>query len=116
MRERLRGRFDIVLLDSLPTLVVTDASVLSALVDRLVVVARAGRTRRGAHKATIEELAQSGRPIAGVILNRVAGREAGYCHYAYGRAYGDDVLVEEAPRRPSRTREPEDAEAPAEAS
>ena len=122
--ERLRGRFDIVLLDSPPALVVTDASVLSTLVDGLVVVARAGKTRRGALKATIEELAQSGRPIAGVILNRVAGREAGYYYYAYGRAYGDDVREasrdedgdDEHARRPVKPRESDDLEAPAEAS
>ena len=124
--ERLRGRFDIVLLDSPPALVVTDASVLSTLVDGLVVVARAGKTRRGALKATIEELAQSGRPIAGVILNRVAGREAGYYYYAYGRAYGDDAREaarsggrpgeEEPARRPVAPREKDEVEAPAEAS
>lgn len=113
--ERLRGRFDIVLLDSPPALVVTDASVLSTLVDGLVVVARAGKTRRGALKATIEELAQSGRPIAGVILNRVANREAGYYYYAYGQAYGDDARDEE-PRRPVQPRAADDDDAPAEAS
>ncbi len=112
--ERLRGRFDIVLLDSPPALVVTDASVLSTLVDGLVVVARAGKTRRGALKATIEELAQSGRPIAGVILNRIANREAGY-YYAHGEAYGDDARDDE-PRRPVQPRMAEDDDAPAEAS
>jgi len=113
--ERLRGRFDIVLLDSPPALVVTDASVLSTLVDGLVVVARAKKTRRGALKATIEELAQSGRPIAGVILNRVATREAGYYYYAYGQAYGDDARDEE-PRRAVQPRSADDVEPPAEAS
>jgi len=113
--ERLRSRFDIVLLDSPPALVVTDASVLSTLVDGLLVVARAGKTRRGALKATIEELAQSGRPIAGVILNRVANREAGYYYYAYGQAYGDDARDEE-PRRAVKPRSADDVEAPAEAS
>ena len=113
--ERLRGRFDIVLLDSPPALVVTDASVLSTLVDGLVVVARAGKTRRGALKATIEELAQYGRPIAGVILNRVANREAGYYYYAYGQAYGDDARDEEL-RRPVQPRANDDDDAPAEAS
>lgn len=97
--DRLKGRFDVVLLDSPPALVVTDASVLATLVDGLVVVARAGRTRRGALRATIEELAQSARPIAGIVLNQVAGRESGYYYYAYGRAYGDDVSDEPTPRR-----------------
>jgi polysaccharide biosynthesis transport protein len=96
--ERLRGRFDVILLDSPPALVVTDASVLSTLVDGLVIVARAGKTRRGALRATVEELAQSGRPLAGVILNRVAGRESGYYYYAYGRSYGEDADDDRRPR------------------
>ncbi|MDA0270103.1 MAG: polysaccharide biosynthesis tyrosine autokinase [Chloroflexi bacterium] len=87
----LRERFDIVLLDSPPALVVTDASVLATLVDGIVIVARAGKTRRGAIVATVEELAQTGRPIAGLILNRVQARESGYYYYAaYGRAYEED--------------------------
>lgn len=98
--ERLRARFDIVLMDSPPTLVVTDASVLATLVDGIVVVANAGKTRRGALRATIEELAQSARPIAGVILNRVGGRESGYYYYRsrYDRVYG----IEEGESEPQQ--------------
>ncbi len=66
-------------------------------------------------ETTIEELAQSGRPIAGVILNRVASREAGYYYYAYGQAYGDDARDEEQ-RRAVKPRSADDVEAPAEAS
>lgn len=119
--ERLKTRFDVVLLDSPPALVVTDASVLATLVDGLVVVARANKTRRGALRATIEELAQSGRPIAGIILNRVQARETGYYYYAYGRAYGDDHETDEQPvrrvTRPQRAAEEKsDEEATVEAS
>jgi Mrp family chromosome partitioning ATPase len=117
--DRLRTRFDVVLLDSPPALVVTDASVLATLVDGLVVVARADKTRRGALRATIEELAQSGRPIAGIILNRVQGRETGYYYYEYGRSYGDDQETEAPPAqrvtRPQRAAEA-DEEATVEAS
>lgn len=89
--ERLREQFDVVLLDSPPALVVTDASVLGTLVDAVVVVVRAGRTRTGELRATVAELAQTARPIAGVMLNRVRGRESGYYYYyGYGRTYGGD--------------------------
>ena len=114
--DRIRGRFDIVILDSPPTLVVTDASVLTTLVDGLVVVARAGKTRRGALRATVEELAQSGRPIAGVILNRVRSREAGYYPYAYGRTYGGATASEDPPRRAGGPAQAEKQDAAAEAS
>ncbi|MBM4409859.1 MAG: polysaccharide biosynthesis tyrosine autokinase [Chloroflexi bacterium] len=45
--DGLRDRFDVVLMDSPPALVVTDASVLGMLSDGLVIVARAGKTRIG---------------------------------------------------------------------
>ena len=86
--DGLRERFDVVLMDSSPALVVTDASVLGMLADGLLIVARAGKTRAGELRATITELAQTGRPIAGLILNRVSTRDAGYYYYQYGRGYG----------------------------
>ena len=88
--ERLKARFDVVLLDSPPALVVTDASVLATLADGLLIVTRARHTRTAQLRATVEELAQSGRPIAGIIINRVASRDA-YYYYGrgYGRAYGE---------------------------
>lgn len=85
--DGLRERFDVVLMDSPPALVVTDASVLGMLADGLVIVARAGKTRMGELRATITELAQTGRPIAGLMLNRVSTRDAGYYYYQYGRGY-----------------------------
>lgn len=85
----LRDRFDVVLMDSPPALVVTDASVLGMLADGLVIVARAGKTRIGELLATTTELAQTGRPIAGLVLNRVGTRDAGHDHYhQYGWGYG----------------------------
>ena len=100
--ERLKARFDVVLLDSPPALVVTDASVLATLADGLVIVTRARHTRTQQLRATVEELAQSGRLIAGIVINRVASRDA-YYYYGtgYGRAYG-----EAADREPSAVREP----------
>lgn len=86
--DGLRERFDVVLMDSPPALVVTDASVLGMLADGLVIVARAGKTRMGELRATVAELAQTGRPIAGLMLNRVGARESGYYYYQYGRGYG----------------------------
>lgn len=86
--DGLRERFDVVLMDSPPALVVTDAAVLGMLADGIVIVARAGKTRMGGLRATIAELAQTGRPIAGVMLNRVGTRDAGYYYYyQYGRGY-----------------------------
>ena len=97
--DGLRDRFDLVLMDSPPALVVTDASVLGTLADGLVVVARAGKTRMRELRATVTELAQTGRPIAGLILNRVSVRDAGRYYHEYGRGYDSDEQHEsDAPR------------------
>lgn len=85
--DALRDRFDVLLMDSPPALVVTDASVLGMLADGLLIVARAGKTRMGELRATITELAQTGRPIAGVMLNRVRTRDSADSYYQYGRGY-----------------------------
>lgn len=113
--DGLRERFDVVLMDSPPALVVTDASVLGMLADGLVIVARAGKTRMGELRATITELAQTGRPIAGLMLNRVSTRDAGYYYYyQYGRGYGaKEGEQESGPRLRLQNRAnslPEDAE------
>ena len=74
--QRIKSRFDVVLLDSPPALTVTDASVLATLVDGLLVVARAHHTRVADLRTTVEGLQRSGRPIAGVLLNGVASQDA----------------------------------------
>lgn len=89
--DRLRERFDVVLMDSPPTLVVTDASVLGMFADGLLIVAHAGKTRIGELRATITELTQTGRPIAGLMLNRVSTRDAAYYYHQYGRVAGAGV-------------------------
>lgn len=98
--ERLKASFDVVLLDSPPALVVTDASVLATLADGLLVVTRARRTRVGSLRAMLTELAQSGRPIAGLVINRVPPRDASYRSYG-GRPDGDDAeRLERIDRQP----------------
>lgn len=67
--RHLRAQFDIVLLDSTPVLAVTDATVLAGLADSVILVARAGRTRRSALKHALTQLALSGIPLEGVVLN-----------------------------------------------
>ncbi len=96
--DSLRERFDVVLMDSPPALVVTDASVLGMLADGLLLVARAGKTRMGELRATVTELAQTGRPIAGVMLNRVRARDTGYYYHQYGRGYDATDHVVSPPR------------------
>ena len=48
MIEEAKAHFDMIVIDSPPVLAVTDASVLSSLVDGTIVVVRVGKTARDA--------------------------------------------------------------------
>jgi capsular exopolysaccharide synthesis family protein len=77
--EGLEDRCDLLLVDSPPVVPVTDALVVSGLVDALLLVADSGgTTKRGLSRAT-ELLRQVDAPIAGAVLNGVRrGSEYGY--------------------------------------
>jgi len=80
---------DIVLVDSPPTLPVTDALVLSQRVDATVVVATAGTTTQKAATRAVEMLRQLNAPLVGAVLNGV-GEDGGYGSYPY-RYYSADL-------------------------
>lgn len=84
LMERLRGRFDKIIVDAPPLLPVTDAAVASALVDGVVVVVRDGHTNRTQLTAARKTLDAVGARIIGGVLNmrRSSRREQ--------RTYGGD--------------------------
>jgi capsular exopolysaccharide synthesis family protein len=98
----LKREYDIVIVDTPPALPVTDAAVLSAKVDSVIVVARAGVTKQS-HVAGVFEILDNLRAkTLGVVLNMVPqharGEEYGYAYnryepkskygYSYGYGYG----------------------------
>jgi polysaccharide biosynthesis transport protein len=107
--EALRERFDRVLLDSPPLMLMNDAVVLSRLSDGVIMVAQAGRT-------AIDDVARSARmirdvnaPILGVILNNVdvsSSKYGSYYRYGYGYDPDDADANDTGPddRDPSRAR------------
>jgi capsular exopolysaccharide synthesis family protein len=88
MREvlrELRGRFTHVVLDSAPLLLVTDATVLSGMVDGTVLVVESGvMARRGLARAQ-KILQSAGGRVLGGVLNKWDARSEGY--YAYYGSY-----------------------------
>jgi len=83
----LRNTSDLVIIDSPPIVPVTDAVVLSARVDSVLMIVKAGRTRRRHLTKSIEMLGQADAPTIGAVLND-AGRHVRYgYYYRYGR-YG----------------------------
>jgi len=94
MREllvRLRASYDMVLLDAPPVIPVTDAPLLTALTDLVVVVVEAGRIPVNAARRMKELLQSVQAPVAGFVLNdRTALFSDTYGYYGkgyYGRRY-----------------------------
>jgi non-specific protein-tyrosine kinase len=83
----VRSTSDLVIIDSPPIVPVTDAVVLSARVDSVLMIVKAGRTRRRHLTKSMEMLGQADAPMIGAVLND-AGRHVRYgYYYRYGR-YG----------------------------
>jgi capsular exopolysaccharide synthesis family protein len=97
MREvlaELRERFDVVLFDSPPLLAVTDAAVLSTLVDGVILVVRMGTTARAAVRRATSHLRAVHSRVLGAVLNDVDFTSGSYYggygyYYAYGAHDGD---------------------------
>jgi succinoglycan biosynthesis transport protein ExoP len=79
--RQLAERFEHVIIDSPPVLAVTDATILSNLVDGVVLVAESGRTAQVALLRTRSILENAGARILGVVLNKLDLRQLGYYGY-----------------------------------
>lgn len=77
---RLRAEADIVLFDTPPVVVVTDAAVLATKVDGVLLVLQAGTTRRDRARQARQILEKVKANIVGVVLNN-AQVEQGYGYY-----------------------------------
>ena len=93
--KRLMEKFDYVILDSPPVLAVTDAAVLSTLVDGVVMVTRAFQTRKELAQHAVRRLTDIGAHVAGVVLNAVNltkdEYKYSYQYYRRGGYYSDEA-------------------------
>jgi capsular exopolysaccharide synthesis family protein len=83
----LRERFDVVLIDTPPAVLVTDAMIMSRYVDAVILVVAQGRTRRRSLARARELCAQVDAPVIGTILNGAATKGADSYGYGYGYRY-----------------------------
>lgn len=89
--EQAKREYDIVLLDASPVLAATDASVVSTLVDAVVLVVSAGTTRVADVERAVEMLESVGGKLLGFVLNNldlqkaygIAYARQGYGYYGY---------------------------------
>ncbi|MFH1130710.1 MAG: polysaccharide biosynthesis tyrosine autokinase [Pseudomonadota bacterium] len=85
--NELGERFDRVILDSPPVMVVTDAVLLSTLVDGSLLMARTGRTGRTTLRDAASQLRDVGASLVGCVLNDMDLEQRSYGYYRY-RRYG----------------------------
>ena len=100
MREailELRHRFKFIVIDSPPIMVATDAVILSALTDGVLLIVRSGETPKEAFTRARDLLAAVKARLLGVVLNAVDSSAPDYYYsyryypYAYGYGYGEEV-------------------------
>jgi capsular exopolysaccharide synthesis family protein len=82
--------YDVVLLDSAPVLLSSDAAILAAHCDSAVLVVRAGNTNRDAARHALRQLHAVRASVVGAVLNDPDNRaiHSGGYHAAYGYGYG----------------------------
>jgi polysaccharide biosynthesis transport protein len=96
----LREQYDHIIVDTPPTLSVTDAVVMSTRADAVVLVIRSGQTTKQALRRSRDILMQVNARVAGVLLNAVDLNSPDYYYYyeyqgKYGhRYYQEDDLVD----------------------
>lgn len=86
--ECLKEHCELLIIDAPPVVAVTDASVLAAKVDGIVLVINAGSNRPEMVQKAKELLVKAKGHILGVVLNRVEIEEEHAYYYYY---YGDEV-------------------------
>jgi capsular exopolysaccharide synthesis family protein len=89
MLQEIRSKFDFVIVDTPPVLVVTDPCVVAPRVDGVVLALRLARNVRPSAERARDVFASLGANVLGVVVNGVGdGRQVyGYSTYQYGYKY-----------------------------
>ncbi|MBC8032329.1 MAG: polysaccharide biosynthesis tyrosine autokinase [Pyrinomonadaceae bacterium] len=102
----LSERFTHIVIDSPPAISFTDASILSTMVDGVVLVVHGGKTSRAVARRAKQQLLDVGAHIFGVVLNnvKVEGQDYYYSGY-YSNYYNEaDEKPEDVPGETVETR------------
>ncbi len=83
--QELRSQFDYVIIDSTPLLAVTDAAILAAAADGVLMMVRFGQTKREQLAHAVDSLQSVGAPLLGAVFTMVPLR--GTSPYSYGYGY-----------------------------
>lgn len=92
--DSIASEAEMIVVDTPPVLSVTDAAVLSPLVDGMLLVVKMGTTKQSALLQAVEQLQQVNARILGVVVNGVNPKKSHYYYRNYGYYqyyyYGDN--------------------------
>lgn len=86
--SELRSEFDYVVVDSTPLLAVTDAAILAAAADGVLLIARFGQTKRDQLAHAVESLRDVGASVLGTVFTFTPSRGGSYYNYKYSADEG----------------------------
>ncbi len=81
--EKLKNEYDIILFDAPPIMAVTDAIVLSRLIDKFILVVRFGITDKNSINHTLVSLGNVNTELTGIVLNDLNKKNSYYSHNYY---------------------------------
>jgi capsular exopolysaccharide synthesis family protein len=79
--EQMRDRYDVIVLDTAPLLTTNDPIDVVSVADLVVLVVRAGQTRKEALRQAVEIMDNHKVPVAGVVLTGVTSVPNAYYYY-----------------------------------
>lgn len=97
--NELRSKFDYVIVDTTPLLAVTDAAILAAGADGVLIMARYGHTKREQLAHAVGHLESVGAPLLGAVFTLTPTRGSSSYNYNYGY-YGDYSTQRQNDRMP----------------
>ena len=103
----LSTRFAHIIVDSPPTISFTDASILSTMVDGVVLVVHGGRSSRAVVRRAKQQLIDVGAHIFGVVLNNVKLETQDYYYAGYYSNYYYSNVPDEEEEGPESTSGPD---------
>ena len=89
--EDMTKEFDLIVIDSPPVLVASDALILSRLADATVLVVRWGSTKRPVVSHSVRQFERAGAKLAGGLLSMVDVKRNANYGYGDSAAYGDEL-------------------------
>ena len=101
--ELLKAEADLILVDSPPLLLVTDAAILGSHMDGVILVVDSGKTRVSEARRSVDELRKGHINVVGGVVNRMGRHSGGYYYYNYYHYYDSEGNHSQR-RRKSRTK------------